>query len=90
LSGNIYVGILEVVLGLIILAMGAEYLDSFIYGAVVAAIVTIAGLINVVDSFADGRLCPNCGKDNMIPLDSFQADEIVREKNLTLPEDTET
>ncbi len=90
MSGNIYVGILEVVLGLIILAMGTEYLESFIYGAVVAAIVTIAGLINVVDSFSDGRLCPNCGKDNMIPLDSLQADEIVREKNLTLPEDTET
>lgn len=89
LSGNIYVGILEVVLGLTILAMGAEYLDSFIYGAVVAAIVTIAGLINVVDSFSDGRLCPNCGKDTMIPLDSLQADEIVRKKNLTLPEDSE-
>ena len=89
MSGNIYVGILEVVLGLIILAMGTEYLESFIYGAVVAAIVTIAGLINVVDSFSDGRLCPNCGKDNMIPLDSLQADEIVREKNLTLPEDSE-
>jgi len=56
---------------------------------VVAAIVTIAGLINVIDSFSDGRLCPNCGKDNMIPLDSLQADEIVREKNLTLPEDSE-
>ena len=89
MSGNIYVGILEVVLGLIILAMGSEYLDSFIYGAVVAAIVTIAGLINVVDSFSDGRLCPSCGKDTMIPLDSLQADEIVREKNLTLPEDSE-
>lgn len=89
MSGNIYVGILEVVVGLIILVMGSEYLDSFIYGAVVAAIVTIAGLINVIDSFSDGRLCPNCGKDNMIPLDSLQADEIVREKNLTLPEDSE-
>jgi len=90
LSGNIYVGILEVAVAVLILIMGAEFLGSFIYGAVVAAIVAIAGLVNIIDSFSDGRLCPNCGKDNMIPLDSLQADEIIRAKNLTVPEDSET
>ena len=65
-------------------------MGSFIYGAVVAAIIAIAGIINIIDSYSDGRLCSSCGKDNMIPLDSLQADEIIREKNLTLPEDTET
>ena len=90
LSGNIYAGILEVVVALGILVFGGEYLDSFIYGAVVAAIVAIGGIINIIDSFSDGRLCPSCGKDNMIPLDSLQADEIISKKNLTVPEDIET
>jgi len=89
LSGNIYVGILEVAVGILILNFGGQYLGSFIYGAVVAAIVAIAGIINIIDSYSDGRLCPNCGKDNMIPLDSLQADEIIREKNLTVPEEAD-
>jgi len=90
LSGNIYVGILEVCVGIFILITGERYLSSFIYGALVAAIVTIAGIINIIDSFSDGRLCPSCGKDNLIPLDSLQADEIIKEKNLSVPEDTQS
>ncbi|MCK5391598.1 MAG: hypothetical protein KAJ31_04165 [Deltaproteobacteria bacterium] len=90
LSGNLYVGILEVAFAVLILKFGGDFMGSFIYGAVVAAIIAIAGIINIIDSYSDGRLCSSCGKDNMIPLDSLQADEIIREKNLTLPEDTET
>lgn len=87
MSGNIYVGILEVVVAIIILVTGNELLQSYAYAAVVAAIVAIAGIINIIDSFSDGRLCPSCGKDNLIPLDSLQADEIVKEKNLAIPEE---
>ncbi len=88
LSGNIYVGILEVILAVIILFAGQKLLQSFIYGAVVAAIVAIAGLLNIMDSFSDGRLCPNCGKDNMIPLDTPKARELIKERNLTIPEES--
>lgn len=87
MSGNIYVGILEVVVALVILVKGGELLQSFAYAAVVAAIVAIAGLINIIDSFSDGRLCSNCGKDNLIPVDSHQAEEIIRERNLTVPKE---
>ena len=87
MSGNIYVGILEVIVALVILVKGGEWLQSFAYAAVVAAIVAIAGIINIIDSFSDGRLCSNCGKDNLIPLDSLQAEEIIREKNLTVPKE---
>ncbi len=86
MSGNIYVGILEVIVALAILIKGGEWLESFAYAAVVAAIVAIAGLINIVDSFSDGRLCSNCSKDNLIPLDSLQAEEIIKEKKLSVPE----
>ncbi len=87
MSGNIYVGILEVIVAIIILVKGGELLQSFAYAAVVAAIVAIAGLINIIDSFSDGRLCSSCGKDNLIPLDSLQAEEIIKEKNLSVPEE---
>jgi hypothetical protein len=90
LSGNIYVGILEVVAAVILLLIGKELLQSYAYAIVVATIVAFAGIVNIVDSFSDGRLCPSCGKDNMIPLDSLQADDIIREKNLPVPEDIES
>ena len=77
-SGNIYFGIFEVLVAVAILIYGEQFLASFIYGAVVAAIVAIAGIINIIDSFGDGRLCASCGKDNLIPLDSLQAEEIIR------------
>jgi len=89
-SGNIYFGIFEVLVAVGILVYGGNYLQSSAYAAVVAAIVAIAGSINIIDSFSDGRLCPSCSKDNLIPLDSLQAEKIIQEKNLTLPEDTET
>ena len=84
LSGNIYVGILEVVLAIIILFTGQKLFQSFIYGAVVAAIVAIAGLTNIIDSFSDGQLCLNCGKDYMIPLDTPKAQALIQEHNLTV------
>jgi len=90
LSGNIYVGILEVVLAVILLLTGQELLQSYAYAIVVATIIAFAGIVNIIDSFSDGRLCPSCGKDNMILLDSLQAEEIIREKKLTVPEDTDT
>ena len=87
MSGNRYVGILEIIVAIVILVKGGEWLQSFAYAAVVAAIVAIAGLINIIDSFSDGRLCSSCGKDNLIPLDSLQAEEIIREKNLSVPKE---
>ena len=90
LSGNLYVGILEVAVAVIILVKGGQLLQSFAFAAVVAAIVAIAGIINIIDSFSDGRLCPSCGKDNMIPLDSLQADEIIQEKGLTVPDQSDS
>lgn len=90
MSGNIYVGILEVAVAILILVKGGELLESFTYAAVVAAIVAIAGIINIIDSFSDGRLCPSCGKDNLIPLDSLQAEEIIQEKGLTIPEQSDS
>lgn len=89
MSGNIYVGALEVVAAIVILFYGGDLLQSYTYAAVVAAIVAIAGTINIIDSFSDGRLCDSCGRDNLIPLDSLQAEEIIKEKNLTLPEKSE-
>ena len=86
-SGNIYFGIIEVVVAVIIVATGERFLQSYAYAAVVGAIVAIAGIINIIDSFSDGRLCPNCGKDNLIPLDSLQAAEIIEKKDLSVPED---
>ena len=88
MSGNIYVGALEVIAAVIILFKGGDLLQSYTYAAVVAAIVAIAGTINIIDSFSDGRLCASCGRDNLIPLNSIQAEEIIKEKNLTLPENS--
>jgi len=86
-SGNIYFGISEVAVAVIIVATGERFLQSYAYAAVVGAIVAIAGIINIIDSFSDGRICPSCGKDNLIQLDSLQAAEIIEEKNLSVPED---
>ncbi len=86
-SGNIYFGIFEVAVAVIIVANGERFLQSYTYAAVVGAIIAIAGIINIIDSFSDGRLCPKCGKDNLIPLDSLQAAEIIEKKNLSVPED---
>lgn len=86
-SGNIYFGIIEVVVAVIIVTTGERFLQSYAYAAVVGAIVAIAGIINIIDSFSDGRLCSKCGKDNLIPLDSLQAADIIEKKNLSVPED---
>jgi hypothetical protein len=89
-SGNIYFGIGEVIVAVIIVVTGERLLQSYSYAAVVAAIVAIAGSINIIDSFSDGRLCSNCGKDKLIPLDSLQADEIIKKNNLSVPENIES
>ena len=86
-SGNIYVGILEVVVAVIIVVTGERLLQSYAYAIVVGAIVAIAGVVNIIDSFSDGNICSNCGKDNLILLDSLQAEEIITKNNLTIPED---
>lgn len=86
-SGNIYFGLLEVAVAIVIVATGERFLQSYAYAAVVGAIVAIAGIINIIDSFSDGRLCSNCGKDNLIPLDSLQAAEIIEKNNLNVPRD---
>jgi hypothetical protein len=89
-SGNIYIGILEVIVAVIIVVTGERLLQSYSYAAVVAAIVAIAGIINIIDSFSDGHLCSKCGKDNLVPLDSLQADDIIKKNNLSVPEDIES
>lgn len=89
-SGNLYIGILEVIVAVIIVVTGERLLQSYSYAAVVAAIVAIAGIINIIDSFSDGHLCSKCGKDNLVPLDSLQADDIIKKNNLSVPEDIES
>ena len=88
MSGNIYVGALEVVAAVVMLVYGGKLLQSYAYAAVVAVIVAIAGIMNIIDSFSDGRICAGCGRDNLIPLDSLQAEEIIREKNLQIPDES--
>jgi len=88
MSGNVYVGALEVILAVLIVVKGGELLQSYIYAIVVGVIVAFAGIVNILDSFSDGHLCANCGRDNLIPVDSLRAEEIIREKNLTLPDES--
>ena len=87
MSGNIYVGALEVIVAVLIVVKGGELLQSYIYAIVVGVIVAFAGAVNIIDSFSDGRLCSSCGRDSLIPVDSFQAEEIIDKKNLTVPDD---
>lgn len=88
MSGNIYVGAIEVIVAVLIVVKGGELLQSYTYAIVVGVIVAFAGAVNIIDSFSDGRLCASCGRDSLIPVDSFQAEEIIKEKDLKVPDES--
>ena len=86
LSGSIYLGIIFTGLGLFELI---QFLisRSDIYSLVIGAIVFMAGISNIREHFVGGYVCPKCNKRTMIPLDTPKAQALLKEHNLTIPEE---
>jgi len=89
LSGNIYLAIIEFVAVAIILVMGQAF-GSKILGLLFGIFFLIAGIKNLIDYYKGGTICPSCSYKPMLSLDKPRAQQLIKENNLTIPEETQS
>lgn len=61
-------------------------LNSTFY-LILGVIFTIFAFGDFLRLFQDGQKCPICNNESLIPLDSNRAQTLIKEHNLTIPED---
>lgn len=52
----------------------------------VAILSILVGILNIRDSKKPGKICPKCSNNNMIDIDTEEAQNIMKVNNLTIPE----
>ena len=87
LSGNIYLAILDFVAVAIILYTGQVF-GSKIVGLLFGIFFLLVGVKNVIEYYKGGNICPSCNYKPMIPLDKREAQQIIKENNLTIPSES--
>lgn len=79
--------------GIILIIVGFSYIifkwgddPLFIYKSIIPILLILFGIFCVIQNSRGGEICPECEKQGMIKLDKPEAAEIMKEKNLSLPE----
>ena len=86
-SGNKHVGIGQILLGVALIATNFSISNwTEILILAIAIISIFVGLLNIRDSRKPGKICPKCSYTNMIDIDTEEAQHIIKQKNLTVPE----
>ena len=84
LEGNVYFGLFSILVGLTIL-IGRDFFGSNTLSVIAGLFLLIMGSIRVIQHERGGKKCPRCKKDLMITLNNPEAQEIMKEHNLTIP-----
>lgn len=92
-SGNIYIGIVQMALGVALIAVNIDTLDIAEYSLSqllilgVSLLSIIVGALNILDSRKPGRTCPKCRRQAMIVIDSPEGQQFIEINNISIPEE---
>jgi hypothetical protein len=86
-SGNIYVAIAQISLGLALIAINIDRLSGpELIIHILAALSIVVGVFNLLDSRKPGRICPRCNKSAMVVMESEEGQRFIKENNISLPQ----
>ena len=86
-SGNIYVAIAQISLGLALIAINIDRLSGpELIIHILAALSIVVGVFNLLDSRKPGRICPRCNKAEMIVIETQEGQKFIKENNISLPQ----
>jgi len=91
-SGNVYVAIAQVSLGIALIAVnidfgnlgGLDWEKSLILAISLLSI--LVGILNFRDYTKPGRICPKCATPGMLVIESPEGQRFIRENNIKIPE----
>lgn len=92
-SGNIYVAIAQVSLGIALIAINIDFgnlggLDwSKALILAVSLLSILVGVLNFIDYKKPGRICPNCSMPGMLVIESREGQKFIKENNIKIPEE---
>ncbi len=89
LEGNIYIGIVYLLLGVYVL-MTTDFSGLNIIKFFIGLYFVIMGILKFIESERGGKICPKCNHERMIESDTPKAQALIKEHNLTIPEDALT
>lgn len=85
-SGNVYIAVAQISLGVALIATNPSISNwTEIIVLAIAILSIIVGILNFRDSRKPGKICPRCGNNNMIDIDTEEAQNIMKQNNLTIP-----
>ena len=85
-SGNLYVAIAQISLGIALIAINVDRLsETGIIIHIIAIVSIIVGFLNFLDSRKPGRICPRCNKSLMVVIESEEGQKFINENNVSLP-----
>lgn len=85
-SGNIYIAIAQIALGVALIAINIDRLSGTqLIIHVLAGLSIMVGVLNLLDSRKPGRICPRCNKSQMVVIQSEEGQRFITENNVVLP-----
>lgn len=85
-SGNIYIAIAQICLGVALIAINIDRLSgSQLVIHVIAGLSIVVGVFNLLDARKPGRICPRCNKSQMVVIESEEGQRFIQENNVSLP-----
>jgi predicted membrane protein len=88
LSGNIYLAIIDFIAVIILIIEGVAY-GFKLFGTILGIVLLLYGIKNIIQYYYGGNICPNCNKKNMLHLSNPKAQALIKERNLTIPEEAQ-
>lgn len=92
-SGNKYIAIAQISLGLALIATNVNTLNisefswSQILILVIAILSIIVGILNIRDSYRPGRICPKCNNPGMLVIESPEGQQFIKSNNISIPKE---
>jgi len=87
--GNIYLGIVQILLGINFL-LNRELFNSKALNICAGLFLIVFGVLSMIEYIQGGKICSECKKESMIPLNNPEAQKIIQENNITVPQETQS
>lgn len=86
LEGNIYIGIVYLLLGAYVL-MTTDFSGLNIIKFFIGLYFAIMGILKFIEYERGGKVCPKCNHERMIESDNPEAQALIKAHNLSIPDD---
>jgi len=91
-SGNIYVAIAQISLGIALIAVNIDTTNLIslnwtqIIVFTIAVLSILVGILNLMDARKPGLICPRCNKPGMLDVESAEGQRFIKEKQIKIPQ----